>query len=176
MKTYLITGGSRGLGKFLVKNYLVNSNNIICISRKKNNPKKLKDKNLFNYYVDLGNSKQVKILLKKLKKKFKKIDYIISCVGKSNFSHLRGSKINEWELAFNDNFFSNTNLVDNYSKIFNKNSKGTKIIIICSIAGVKVIDAPITYSTAKAALIFYCRHKAKNLSNLGININTISRA
>ena len=77
-------------------------------------------------------------------------------------------------MAFNDNFFSNTNLVDNYSKIFNKNSKGTKIIIICSIAGVKVIDAPITYSTAKAALIFYCRHKAKNLSNLGININTIS--
>jgi 3-oxoacyl-[acyl-carrier protein] reductase len=59
-----------------------------------------------------------------------------------------------------------------YLKVFNYSK--TKIIVFSSIAGIKVTKAPITYSVAKAALNFYTKYKAKQLSPYKINLNVIS--
>ena len=50
----------------------------------------------------------------------------------------------------------------------------TKIIVISSIAGIKAIPAPISYSVSKNALIYYCKLKSLELARLKININCIS--
>ena len=65
-----------------------------------------------------------------------------------------------------------TNIVEQYLKIF-KNKK-ISIIAISSIAAIKVINAPITYSVSKAALQHYCKIKAKELAKHNINLNIIS--
>ena len=63
--------------------------------------------------------------------------------------------------------------MESYLKIY-KYAK-TKIIVISSIAGSKIIEgAPITYSVAKSALNFYVRFKSKELAKHKICINTIS--
>ena len=56
---------------------------------------------------------------------------------------------------FNKNFFSTTNVIQNYLKIFGNKSKDTKIIIIGSIAGQFKGNAPLSYSIAKNCLINY---------------------
>jgi len=169
MKTYLIAGASRGLGKFLAESYTGFGNKVICISKNK----KITNKNSFNYKIDLSNyTKSIK-LFRKLEKKFKKIDYLISCVGKSNFKY-KETNLQEWQEAINNNLFSNVNLINSYIKVFKKKSFNSKIILISSIAGSKVIDAPISYSTSKAALNYYCKHQAKILSKSKIKINVIS--
>lgn len=169
MKTYLIAGASRGLGKFLAESYSKFGNRVICISKNK----KINSVNSFNYKVDLSSYNKSIKLFKELKKKFKKIDYLISCVGKSNFNH-QEKNLKAWQEAINNNLFSNVNLVNSYVKSFKKKSINSKIILFSSIAGSKVIDAPISYSTSKAALNFYCKHQAKILSKLKIKINVIS--
>lgn len=169
MKTYLIAGASRGLGKFLTESYSKPGNKVICVSKNK----KIFSKKSHNYTSDLGNFNKTLKLFKKINKKFKKIDYIISCVGKSNFKSVKTNN-NEWKEAFNDNFFSNVNLINCYVKVFNKKSFNSKIILISSIAGTKIIDAPITYSTSKAALNYYCKYQAKILSKSKIKLNAIS--
>ena len=70
------------------------------------------------------------------------------------------------------NLISFTNIVEQYQKIF-KNKK-ISIIAISSIAAIKVINAPITYSVSKAALNHYCKIKAKELAKHDINLNIIS--
>ena len=65
-----------------------------------------------------------------------------------------------------------SNTIDSYLNVYKK--KPVKIVVISSIAGLKVIDAPIEYSVSKSALNHYCKITAKKLSNYKINLNIIS--
>tara|TARA_A100000164_G_scaffold376906_1_gene414912 strand:- start:302 stop:1018 length:717 start_codon:yes stop_codon:yes gene_type:complete len=166
-KNVLITGGSKGLGFQLVEKFSKISN-VSVLSRKKG---KLK-KNTSFFSVDLSNhSKTLKTLIK-IKKKLKKIDLIICCTG-------GGKKISNDEinkkilLKYLDlNFFSVSNFIDTYLKVFRKEK--TNIIVISSIASKKIIDAPIGYSVSKASLDYLVKILAKKYASKKIKLNLIS--
>jgi len=111
------------------------------------------------------------LVFKKIKKKYKKINYIISCAGFSKKTFKQEENLKDWVLAFNNNFFCFTNLLKSYLKHYKK--KPTKIVVISSIASKKITKAPITYSVAKSALNFYAQFKAKQLAKNKININIL---
>jgi 3-oxoacyl-[acyl-carrier protein] reductase len=166
-KNILITGGSKGLGFELAKKYIL-KNNVSIVSRNRGNLTKN-----FNFVKsDLTVSKMTFSALKKIKKKFNKIDLIICCTG-------GGKKISHNELSnktlkkyFDLNLFTVTNFIDAYIKVYKK--KRTKIIVISSIVSKKIINAPIGYSIAKAALDFFVKILAKRLAKEKISINLIS--
>lgn len=165
-KTILVTGSSGNLGNYLVNYYLDKKFNVIGISKNK------KSNFIDNFYAcDLSDATKVDFIFKKLKKKFKKIDLIISCAGASKKTYKINENINDWKFAFNNNFFSFVNLLDSYIKTYKKNS--TKIIVISSIASNKITKAPITYSVAKSALNYYAQIKAKELAKYDIKINIL---
>ena len=165
-KTVLITGASKNLGEYLTKFYLEKRYNVIGITKKSRS--KI---NKNTYICDLSNSKNTLNLLKKIKKKYKKIDLIISCAGLSKKTYKKNEKLKDWKIAFDNNFFIFTNLLDSYTEIYNY--KSTKIIVISSIASKKITKAPTTYSVAKSALNFYASIKAKELAKYNIKINLI---
>ena len=165
-KTILITGGSKNLGEYLSKHFLDKKYEVICIS-KSSKSKLIKN----NYLCDLSNEKKANTLLSKLKKKYDKIDFIISCAGSSKKTFKKFDRKNDWEYAFDNNFFCFSNLLNSYLNYF-KNQK-TKFIVISSIASNKITNAPITYSVAKSALNFYCQIKAKELAKFDIKLNII---
>ena len=72
-KTILISGASKNLGLFL-GNYFKNKFIIVNLSRNINSRNKFD-----NYKCDLENEKSTIEILKKLKRKYNKIDLIISC-------------------------------------------------------------------------------------------------
>ena len=155
-KNILITGSSYGIGfgiaKFLNKKNL----NLVITSR---NIKKLKgaQKKL--------NSKNVKSF---------KCDVIICNVGSGKTSKSGDENYNIWQSMFKKNFFSATNVIENYLKIFKDNSKNSKIIVIGSIAGDFKGRAPLSYSLAKNCLIKYVENISPILAKKNITINTIS--
>ncbi len=163
-KTVLITGASRNLGYFLTKFYLEKNFNVICVSKKTKSQHN-------NYLCDLSSEIKTLSFFKKIKKKYSKIDLIISCAGNSKKTYKFNETAKDWNFAFNNNFFCFTNLLDSYLKIYKK--KPTKIIVISSIASNKITKAPITYSVAKSALNFYAQFKAKELAKNNIKINVL---
>ena len=166
-KNIIITGSSGVLGKYLV-NQFKKGNNIISISRNKDSRN-----GIINYYCNLSRDLEVNSTFALIKKKFKKIDLIVLCAGKSKKNFKKIENLNSWKDSFENNFYSTTNVLESYLKIY-KYAK-TKIIVISSIAGSKIIEgAPITYSVAKSALNFYVRFKSKELAKHKICINTIS--
>ncbi len=165
-KVILITGGSKNLGKYIVSYFLKLNYKVICVSKKT-----ISNLQSDNYLCDLSNSKQSQNLFKKLKKKYKRIDLIISCAGSSKKTFKLNEKKKDWYVALNNNFFCFTNLIDSYCLIYNH--KPTKIIAISSIASEKITNAPITYSVAKSALNFYTQIKAKKLAKYKIKLNVI---
>ena len=74
--------------------------------------------------------------------------------------------------SFKSNLLTISNTVESYQKIYK--NKSTKIIVISSIAGIKIMEAPIEYSISKSALNHYCQIKAKELSKFKIKLNIIS--
>jgi 3-oxoacyl-[acyl-carrier protein] reductase len=165
-KTIIVTGSSKNLGNYLANYYSEKKFNVIKIYKQKKPDFK---NNAFT--CDLSNAIKVNLLFKKLRKKFKKIDLIISCAGNSKKTYSINEKIKDWKSSFNNNFYSFTNLIDAYTKIYKKNP--TKIIVISSIASIKITKAPITYSVAKCALNFYAQIKAKELAKNNIKINIL---
>ena len=165
-KTILITGATRNLGNYLARHYQKKNFNVIGVSRKS------KVSSGQNFYAcDLSDANKTKNLFLKLKKKFKKIDLIISCAGVSKKTYKENENINDWKFAFDNNFYCFTNLLECYLDIYKK--KTTKIIVISSIASNKITKAPITYSVAKAALNYYAQIKAKELAKNNIRINIL---
>ena len=165
-KTVLITGSSKNLGNYLTKFYLEKKFQVIGIT-------KTSKSNINNntYMCDLSDPKKTEDILKKIKKKYKKIDLIISCAGVSKKTYKKKETIKDWNSALKNNFFCFTNLLDSYLKIYR--AKPTKIVVISSIASDKITKAPITYSVAKSALNFYAQMKAKDLAKNDIKINIL---
>jgi len=164
MKNIVICGASKNLGKFIFHKFS-EENNVLGISRSKVN-----NKNYFS--ANLNSFAQTKKIFNQIKKKFKKIDAIIFCVGNSKKNYNKSPNSKDFAKSFNYNFYPFVNLINSYLNIFKK--KPVKFIVISSIAGLVNIDAPITYSVAKNALNFYCMFLAKEFANKKIFLNIIS--
>tara|TARA_B100000242_G_C43039642_1_gene484928 strand:- start:1300 stop:1998 length:699 start_codon:yes stop_codon:yes gene_type:complete len=163
MKKKIIVVGSAGnLGKYIFTE-LKKNHNVIGIERNKNR----------NNFVckDLSDTKSNFETFKLIKKKNSSIDAIIICTGnsKKNLSNINDKRFLE---SFKSNFLTVSNTIESYQILFK--NKPTKIIIISSIAGIKVMDAPIEYSISKSALNHYCQIKAKELSKFKIRLNIVS--
>ena len=165
----IISGGSKGLGEDLVKRFLSKGCNVINLSRTHKNKS---NNQLSNYNVNLSSEKKTFQVVKKIKKKYNNINLIICCVGSGKSVPQDKENKKSWDQSFSTNYFTTTNLIESYLSIYRY--KSTKIILISSIAGSKIIDAPITYSVAKSALNFYGKMKSKHLAKHKITLNIIS--
>ena len=144
---------------------------------------KIKSKNSFFYKADLTSKKEIDILIKKINKKFKKIDIIVNNAGyiAENKKDKKQKLIYDEEyikLNLNNTIYLTQSLVPNLKK-----TKHGSIINICSIYSSLAYDYnlykgttmknPLAYGVSKAGL----RHYTKMLSTLlapKIRVNSIS--
>jgi 3-oxoacyl-[acyl-carrier protein] reductase len=170
-KIIFITGSSSGIGFELAKKFLelgfeiiINSNNLKHLkkaSRLLNNCK--------YFFGDLTNVRSLQIIFNQIKKKYKKIDFLVCNYGNSNFkkNHL------DIDHAFKANFFTTVNSIYFAAPILKKNK--SKIICISSICGVEMIkNSPLGYSIAKSAINNYVKGMSSILAEKGISINAVA--
>ena len=161
-KKIVIVGSAGNFGNYIFRE-LKKTNYVLGVERKKN-------KSNFEC-KDLSNSKLNLETFKLIKRKNQKLDAVIICTGKSK-KDLSKNIDEKFLNSFKSNFLTVSNTIESYQKVYK--NKPTKIIIISSIAAIKVIDAPIEYSTSKSALNHYCKIKAKELSKFKIKLNVVS--
>lgn len=166
-KNILITGGSKGLGLEIVKEFS-NQDDVYVFSRNKRSIKK----NVFFLSVDLSDEKSTLKTLTKLRKKIDKIDLIISCAGSGTLISKDELKKKVLLKYFDTNFFSFSNLINSYLKVFR--FAKTNIVVISSISGKRYLKAPIGYSLAKSNLNYLVKILAKKLAPYKIIINLIT--
>ena len=170
-KIVFISGSSTGIGYGIAKKFLQSGFQVIINS---NNKKKLanaaKTLNDCHYFVaDITNETSIKKMVKKIKNKFKKIDFLICNYGNSNFK----KNNDNFENALKHNFFSSVYTIRNFLPLLKKNQ--SKIVCISSICGTEIINgAPIGYSVAKSALNSFVKAYSIKTASLGISLNAIS--
>ncbi len=176
-KIVLVTGSSSGLGFFIARSFLQHGAKVVINGRKDINLKRalknIKSKNAFSIKADVSNVSEAYDLIKQINQKFGKLDLVVCNVGSGKSVSPGDETYEEWQRIFSINLWSTTNIVE-ASKNMLSISKGS-IICISSICGQEVIlNAPITYSVAKAALNAYVKGISRPLGKIGIRINAIS--
>ena len=162
-KRVLITGGTRGIGKSIVKE--LKKKYIVYYTGRKNR----KIKNYFQ--LDLSDQTSINNFIKKINKL--KFDILINNAGINNIKNFNFYKSSEIQDLLNVNIINLTLI----TKILLKNmikKKWGRIINIASIWGVNPCKKRTIYSMSKSALISFSKSLAIEYGVYNINTNSIS--
>ncbi len=187
MKTIFITGGSKGIGKELVRNFSKKGHNVIFTYHfsKDKSEKIILDLKQEGYnktqsfQCNMGDEQEVKNLFRTQKEILKNIDVLINNAG------IRDSKIsgspkpflmtssNEWWEVMHNNINGVINTSRAVLPSMIKNKRG-RILNITSLAGIKGNPGQSAYASSKAAITCFSKSLAKEVSSFGITINCVA--
>ena len=180
MKTVLVTGGSRGIGKCIVENLAKDGFNVVLNYNKSEKQAKQIQKELSEqginieiYKADVSKREDVKKLVKFTLNKFKNIDILINNAGIAKLQMFNDITDEDWKEMLNTNlnsvFYTTQEVLPNM--IHNKNGC---IINISSIWGVVGASCEVAYSVSKAGINGMTKSLAKELGLSNIRVNAIA--
>jgi 3-oxoacyl-[acyl-carrier protein] reductase len=169
----VIIGGTKGIGFAISKGFILEGAIVHIISRNYSPAveQQFSDNlKVYFYQADALNLFELNDISKViLNRANNKIDVLVSNVGSGiGVMDAVPDELN-WNQSWDINFNSALNSVRAFSEHINNGS----ILFISSIAGMEFIGAPVSYSTAKSALISFSKSLAHKLAP-GIRVNTIS--
>lgn len=172
MKTVLITGGSKGIGKCIVENLALEGYNVVLnynksVKQAKEVQKSLKEKgiNIEIFKADVSKRSEVEKLVQFTLKKFNNIEVLINNAGIARLQMFNDIKDEDWNEMINTNlnsaFYCTQEVLPNM--IHNKNGC---IINISSIWGMVGASCEVAYSVSKAGVIGLTKSLAKELRSI----------
>lgn len=174
----VITGGSGGVGKYVIKKFLNIEDKVINIDI---NP--LRDKSILNnanyFYIkaDVTNVFDLERALEVIDKEFGSVEHIISMAGinmKSEIGGLETATIEDIDHSIKLNLNSHIYFVKLFLELLKKSNLEDKTItLISSINAIGDYGLP-AYSAAKAGLYGFMKSMVRPIGSYGIRINTIS--
>jgi NAD(P)-dependent dehydrogenase (short-subunit alcohol dehydrogenase family) len=174
-KKALITGGTKGIGLAITREFLELGAEVLAVARNtKSIQGKLKNSaNLFTLEGDLTDAAVRKSLVKKIEENWGKLDVLVNNVGTNVRKKFIEYSEEEYRQLFETNLFSMMDLTRLCYPVL-KNSGHASVINIASVAGTfDVLSGP-PYGMTKAAIIQLTRHLTAEWSADNIRVNTIS--
>ena len=170
-KSILITGSRKGIGKYLVEYYSDKGFNVFGCSRE---PINYSLPNYSHYICDITEEKQVKEMLRDIKKNNGHIDILINNAG-VNLT-LQPTMLVSYQNALKTveiNLLGTFLMCREVARLMMKNSFG-RIINFSSMAVKHKVEGEAIYTASKAAIISFTRVLAKEVYPLGITCNVVS--
>lgn len=180
MKTVLVTGGSRGIGKCIAENLAKDGYNVVLNYNKSvKEAKKIKEElekqgiKIEIFKADVSKREDVKKLIKFTIDKFNNIDVLINNAGIAKLQMFNDITDEDWNEMLSTNlnsvFFTIQEALPNM--IHNKNGC---IINISSIWGIVGASCEVAYSVSKAGVNGLTKALAKELGLSNIRVNAIA--
>lgn len=175
MKTVLITGGSRGIGRAMVEVFAANGYSVAFTYKSSENEAKIlaEKTGALAIRADSAVEEDVINAVSLVKREYGKIDCLINNAGISFFSMFTDLSLTDWNNCINVNLTG----AFLYSKAvipMMVSNKWGRIINISSMWGIVGSSCEVHYSTAKAGLIGMTKALAKELGPSGITVNAIA--
>lgn len=174
-KTALITGSSRGIGRAIAEVLHAEGCRVALNAR---NPDSLAAATAalpgaIAIAGDVTKPEEAQRIVSKSAEALGRIDILICNVGNGRSAAPGAETYEEWQRVFALNLWSTTNVVEAARDALAA-SRGV-IVCVSSICGLEVVPgAPVTYSSAKAALHAYVRGIARPLGQQGVRINAVA--
>lgn len=176
----LVSGSSKGIGKVVAQRLLeegatvwITGRDTIPLMKTKNEFAKQYGEKIRSFQGDLTDIKTIHKLLNIINDEWGRLDFVVANIG-SGKSRI-GWDVDDsiWEDTMITNFYGAVRLSREAIRMMKERKSGS-IVFISSIAGVESIEAPVPYSTAKAALLMYMKSTSRIVAKMGIRMNAIS--
>ncbi len=180
MKTALITGGTRGIGKAIALAFLQRGYEVV-LNYNENQQAALATQEEFNMLgfcpillrADVSDEEQVKTMFNEFFSIYDRLDVLVNNAGVSVVKVIQDTTLSDWNKIFDVNvkgaFLCSKQVVN--KMIF---SGGGSIINIASIWGEVGASCEVAYSASKGALISFTKALAKELAPSLVRVNCIS--
>ncbi len=180
MKTVLVTGGTKGIGKAIALAFLQNGYEAV-LNYKSDERSALATQDEFNMLgycpvlmrADVSDENQVRGMFADFFSVYDKLDVLVNNAGLSKISIIQKTTLKEWNEVFDTNvksaFLCSRAACD--KMIY---SGGGCIINIASIWGEVGASCEVAYSASKGALIAFTKALAKELAPSAVRVNCVS--
>lgn len=176
MKTVLITGGSRGIGKAIVYKFSSAGYNVI-LNYNKSEEAAIKIANELDnvkpFRADISIRSEVEEMFDFIKKTYGHIDVLVNNAGIAHYGLFQDVTLEEWDNMVGVNLtgvFNCTQLA--LPEMINR--KNGKIINISSTWGIVGASNEVIYSAVKAGVVGMTKALAKEVGPSNINVNCIA--
>lgn len=179
MKTAIITGASKGIGKAIALKLAVLNYAMVLVGRNKQQLTELKSKieekgvPCLALSLDLEKEETPELIVKEAIARFGQIDVLINNAGLAHSANILETDTDIWNKLFNVNarapFFLCKSAVP-----FLKQSEKPVIINISSVVGFKGYAGQAAYASSKHALSGFTKVLAKEVQQVGIKVHLIS--
>ena len=181
MKTVLITGGSRGIGKAVAIKFAENGYQIIInyVSDKTDTEQLKKEllqagaSDILLIKADVSNSEDVKNMVKESIEKFEKIDVLVNNAGITKDNLLMRMSEEEFDKVIQINLKGTYLVTKEVTRYMMKKKKGS-IVNLASVVGVAGNAGQCNYAASKAGIIGFTKSVAKELASRNIRANAVA--
>lgn len=165
----LITGTSRGIGKYLAEKFLESGHTVIGFCRSECN---IQNENFHHFFADVTDEKSVVKALGTVRKQFGFIDVLINNAGIASMNHFCLTPLETAKRVMNVNFFGTFLMTRECAKLLKKSNKA-RIINFSTVAVPLNLEGEASYAASKSAIETLTRTTAKELAGFGITVNAV---
>lgn len=180
MKTALITGGTKGIGKAVALAFLEQGYEVVLnyLNDEETALATQEEFNMLGYCpvllrADVSDEMQVRKMFRELFSIYEKLDVLVNNAGISKIKVIQDTTLGDWNKIFDVNvkgaFLCSREVTD--KMVF---TGGGSIINISSIWGEVGASCEVAYSASKGAIIAFTKALAKELAPSNVRVNCVS--
>lgn len=177
-KTAIVTGGSNGIGKAIVKLLLKQGLNVAFTYNQNRvelaslNEEMGCNNQLKQYKLDLENKEDIVEVVNKVEEDFGQVDFLINNAGITRDNYMMFISDENWNKVIATNLTGVFLMTKEVLPIMNR--RGGSIVNVASIAGITGSIGQSNYCATKAGIIGFTRSLSKELAQKNIRVNAIA--
>jgi 3-oxoacyl-[acyl-carrier protein] reductase len=179
-KSAIITGGSRGIGRAIVKE-LANRGAKVAFSYSSNkemaealvNEIEAEGGKALAFQADVVDAAAAEKMVKEVKDVFGSVDYLVNNAGITRDNLIMRMSETDWDAVIDTNLKGVFNITKPAVAIMVRQRKGS-ILNISSISGVVGMAGQTNYSASKAGLIGFTKALAKEVAKRNVTVNALA--
>lgn len=167
-KTVLVTGGNRGIGYEIAKEFKAAGHNVCVTYRSGDAPEEF-----FAVKADVRDSSSITEAFKTIEEQFCPVEVLIANAGITRDTLLLRMKEEDFTDVIDTNLTGSFRVVQRAIKGMLKLKRG-RIILVSSVVGLYGSPGQVNYSSSKAALVGMARSITRELSGRNITANVVA--
>jgi len=180
MNTYLVTGGTSGIGLGIVKKLLsLENSRVISISRGQKRITEAKESLNFAservefFSGDVSKPDIIASLVQEIDSKYSSLYGLVNCAGIILPGGIEDCSLEAWEVTMNANVNGSFIVTKAFLPLLKKNNPPASIVNISSVCSLRG-GSSISYSTSKAATDMFTKCLAVELAKYKIRVNAVN--